>query len=47
MSTKELEAGHVQIVKINNKLGEIFVSRPSGEDAKQFTFDLAFDTNET
>ena len=34
MSKKELEAGHTQIVRINNKAGEIFVARPSGEDPK-------------
>lgn len=44
MNTKELDAGHTQVVKINEKQGEIFVSRPSGDDPKQFTFDLAFGT---
>ena len=34
LSTKETEAGHVQVVKINPKMGEIYVSRADGNDAK-------------
>ena len=47
MNGKEESAGHVSVVKINHKLGEIFVSRPTGDDPKQFTFDLAFGTEES
>jgi hypothetical protein len=34
LSTKETEAGHVLAVKINPKMGEIYVSRADGNDAK-------------
>ena len=47
MNSKENEAGHVQVVKINNKAGEIYVSRADGQDPKQFTFDNSFDVDET
>lgn len=44
LSTKEMEAGNDVITKINTKSGEIFVSKPSSDEApKQFTFDMAFD----
>ena len=46
MSTKEMQAGREVTVKINNKTGEIFVSKPgSDEPPKQFTFDLCYDWN--
>ena len=47
MNSKETEAGHVQVVKINSKGGEIYVSRADGQEAKQFTFDNSFDVNES
>ena len=46
LSQKEMSAGHEVVVKINNKTGEIWVSKPaSDEPPKQFTFDNAFDWN--
>jgi len=44
LSKKEMEAGHDVIVKMNTKTGEIYVNKPSNDEApKQFTFDMAFD----
>ena len=46
LSQKEMDAGHEVVVKINNKTGEIWVSKPSADEPpKQFTFDNAFDWN--
>jgi len=46
MSSKEELNGNEEIVKINPKTGEIFLSKPGYDEApKHFTFDASFDKN--
>lgn len=44
MSSKELSQGHIEIVKMNLQRGELFVQKPTNDEApKQFTFDQVYD----
>ena len=43
LNSKEIGQGNVKVVEIAAGRGEIFVSKPYGqEEPKQFTFDLAY-----
>ena len=46
LSDRETLNGNEEIVKINPKTGEIFLSKPGYDEApKHFTFDYTFDKN--
>ena len=42
MNDKEKNQGHAKAVNINRPRGEITVTKPGGDDPKQFTFDMAY-----